>query len=104
MTDAMTKAQTRQAERDFTAAWMRAEENADEQTSTYLRSEMRRTARRLVELAGAGNVDGVDPAQVRAEFRAYVDGLGRPTPPNVDVATLAIEGRRITLQVARLEA
>ena len=52
MTDAMTKAQIRQAEREFSAAWMRAEENADERAAAYLRSEMRRAARRLPRAKG----------------------------------------------------
>lgn len=104
MTDAMTKAQIRQAEREFSAAWMRAEENADERAAAYLRSEMRRAARRLVALTGEGDIDGLDPEQVRAEFRAYDDGLGRQTPSGADVAVLAAEGHCVTLQLARLEA
>ena len=63
MTDAMTKAQIRQAERESSAAWMRAEENADERAAAYLRSEMRRAARRLVALTGEGDIDGLDPEQ-----------------------------------------
>ncbi|MBP2371369.1 hypothetical protein [Pseudonocardia parietis] len=72
MANAMRKAQVKQAERNFAAAWMRAEESADRESPAYLLTEVRRTARRLVELAGEveGDVDGLDPAQVRAEFRA----------------------------------